>query len=293
MMKKLTITGTALALVLQAGSAFAATSSGSTSTASASDVAPSVFSKIGMTYGGYLYGPALGNMDMNQPNATGGQRSDGIMLYNSLSASYKMSGSEKVYVNPRFNMRPTQATNGRFEMLNPRIGYKNSSIYSNGNFNIAFAFNPELGLTEKSQKKGMRVAPGINPNLTYTLGRWTFGLDNYARAYLYSKNAVMNPQTGKGKDIDVALATIPNVSYQINPRLSTALATEIEAGHYRTASASDIDSLGTNVNATLYWEAVPSKWTVGPYVKVFPFGPGATVNPDTTQLGVEIAGTIF
>lgn len=283
----------ALASVLAAGMAQAATTSTTTKTAaSATTAAPaasasgsttltesvassSILDKISVSYTAWLFGSSISDpLSGTQTDINTGKKdlSSPLKVKNYLNPTYKLS--ESVTVGPVLYWT-YEARNRGLTMKDPYIKITNGKIYSNGNLNVLADLRASKAVTDASDKAGLTGYFASKTNTTYTIpnSRFTLGFLTFVEYDLRNGKAAptANRYTIEGQ---------PTVEYKVRSNLSATLYYDLNGKNTINKGFFDVTDDGTGLGPGLSWDITPAV-NFSPWLEI---KTGNRVATDTTQI---------
>lgn len=241
-------------------------------------VAPS-FKRISMSADSRFYGPALGNFSTLRPNLSTGRLDpkSALKTENKVSLYYRMDEDQAIGVSVEADIYPVSVDDG-FLLKDPSLVYRRYNLSRGPIFYWDALARFYVPVGEVSQANNQVAAIRIEQTPKWSIPQSRFTI--YSYAYI-SRLFYSDAKPGLK---DWKFNWIPEIDYQLSPKLVAALAYKMWAYHVAGKSLTDMNNDVTYLSPGLIWKPTP-QLTVNPYID---FSTGTKVTWDTTTLGVYL-----
>lgn len=228
-----------------------------------------------------LAAPVSSPLDGDSVDKYGTGDGAGWVMYNSISAGYKLTPKSQVYINPRYDVRWTRGFD--VTALDMRAGYKNGELFKGDGFNISGSFLTYLPTTLASRKEGLFFKPRVflDINAPIQNSRFTFG------SYLVNINYFYTSET-EGKTA-WAWGILPYANYKFSPSVSATLELDYEASS-QYGDFFNLNRDNTYVRTYLNVTAIEKYLNISPFAEV---QTQEVVNSDSARWGFVLSSSIL
>jgi hypothetical protein len=212
-------------------------------------------------------------------------------LFNSLNAGYMVTPAYRVFVNPRFNIRPFPEN--KFDMSVVRIGVGNSSIFKNDDMKFGSIFRFEVPVSPGAIAKKTFVGTSLVPTISTTQGIVTVAAEGLARYNFFSGSTagLTNSAGAPIVQTDLDLILSPSVSVQVLDPLAVFTSADLQAYHNRELNVAAEGAWNTPID----WQVIGLSWDVLPKLNLSTYVNVAAkeIKIQNTGFYIDAALTIF